>query len=100
MDFEKKKKNFVNSSETWESFQIVRAFDKSISLDDLIQGVALGDTTSYNLDGSSDYTSMEYKEDVKKFKRLVLESQTFGSSDLTSDNGQSSSGSFCIKSET
>nr|VDD52261.1 unnamed protein product [Brassica oleracea] len=43
---------------------------------------------------------MEYKEDVKKFKRLVLESQTFGSSDLTSDNGQSSSGSFCIKSET
>ncbi|CDY48706.1 BnaCnng16830D [Brassica napus] len=80
--------------------QIVRAFDKSISLDDLIQGVALGDTTSYNLDGSSDYTSMEYKEDVKKFKRLVLESQTFGSSDLTSDNGQSSSGSFCIKSET
>ncbi|KAL0837380.1 hypothetical protein Bca101_089270 [Brassica carinata] len=80
--------------------QIVRAFDKSISLDDLIQGVALGDTTSYNLDGSSDYTSMEYKEDVKKFKRLVLESQTFGSSNLTSDNGQSSSGSFCIKSET
>ncbi|WZZ28867.1 hypothetical protein YC2023_012268 [Brassica napus] len=66
--------------------QIVRAFDKSISLDDLIQGVALGDITSYNLDGSSDYTSTEYKEDVKKFKRLVLESQTFGSSDLTSDN--------------
>ncbi|KAG5415858.1 hypothetical protein IGI04_003425 [Brassica rapa subsp. trilocularis] len=80
--------------------QIVRAFDKSISLDDLIQGVALGDITSYNLDGSSDYTSTEYKEDVKKFKRLVLESQTFGSSDLTSDNAQSSSGSFCIKSET
>uniref|UniRef100_M4DXK7 non-specific serine/threonine protein kinase n=2 Tax=Brassica campestris TaxID=3711 RepID=M4DXK7_BRACM len=60
----------------------------------------LGDITSYNLDGSSDYTSTEYKEDVKKFKRLVLESQTFGSSDLTSDNAQSSSGSFCIKSET
>ncbi|CAN7112218.1 unnamed protein product [Brassica rapa subsp. narinosa] len=59
---------------------------QSISLDDLIQGVALGDITSYNLDGSSDYTSTEYKEDVKKFKRLVLESQTFGSSDLTSDN--------------
>ncbi|CAN6991124.1 unnamed protein product [Brassica rapa subsp. trilocularis] len=73
---------------------------QSISLDDLIQGVALGDITSYNLDGSSDYTSTEYKEDVKKFKRLVLESQTFGSSDLTSDNAQSSSGSFCIKSET
>ncbi|KAJ0238414.1 Malectin-like domain-containing protein [Hirschfeldia incana] len=80
--------------------QIVRAFDKSISLDDLIQGVALGDITSYNLDGSSDYSSTEYKEDVKKFKRLVLESQAFGSGGLTSDNGQSSSGSFCIKSET
>ena len=97
--FWKKNRNFVNSSETWESFQIVRAFDKSISLDDLIQGVALGDITSYSLDESSGYSSTKYKEDVKKFKRLVLESQTFGSSGLTSDNGQSSPGSFCIKSE-
>ncbi|KAL0857373.1 hypothetical protein Bca101_062527 [Brassica carinata] len=80
--------------------QIVRAFDKSISLDDLIQGVALGDITSYSLDENSDYSSTKYKEDVKKFKRLILESQTFGTSGLTSDNGQSSSGSFCTKSET
>ncbi|KAF8107797.1 hypothetical protein N665_0116s0004 [Sinapis alba] len=55
----------------------------------LIQGVALGDITSYSLDESSDYSSTE---DVKKFKRsLVLESHTFGSSGWTSDNGQSSS---------
>uniref|UniRef100_A0A0D2ZQZ4 non-specific serine/threonine protein kinase n=1 Tax=Brassica oleracea var. oleracea TaxID=109376 RepID=A0A0D2ZQZ4_BRAOL len=48
---------------------------------------------------SSGYSSTKYKEDVKKFKRWVLGSQTFGCSGLTSDNGQSSSGSFCIKSE-
>ena len=57
------------------------------------------DITSYSLDESSGYSSTKYKEDVKKFKRWVLGSQTFGCSGLTSDNGQSSSGSFCIKSE-
>ncbi|ESQ30224.1 hypothetical protein EUTSA_v10011404mg [Eutrema salsugineum] len=77
--------------------QIVRAFEGNISLDDLTEGVTPGHSTIYSLDGSSDYSSTQYKEDLKKFKRMALESQTFGSSECsgltTSDNGQNPSGS-------
>lgn len=82
------------------SLQIVRAFEGNISLDDLTEGVTPGHSTIYSLDGSSDYSSTQYKEDLKKFKKMALESQTFGSSECsgltTSDNGQNPSGSSSI----
>ncbi|KAL0680134.1 hypothetical protein Bca4012_008115 [Brassica carinata] len=80
--------------------QIVRAFEGNLSLDDLTEGVTPGHSTIYSLDGSSDYSSTQYKEDLKKFKKMALESQTFGSSECsgltTSDNGQNPSGSSSI----
>ncbi|CAH8255388.1 unnamed protein product [Arabidopsis lyrata] len=79
--------------------QIVRAFEGNISIDDLTEGAAPGHSTIYSLDGSSDYSSTQYKEDLKKFKKMALESQTFGSSEcsgLTSDNGQNPSVSSSI----
>lgn len=82
--------------------QIVRAFEGNISLDDLTEGVTPGHSTIYSLDGSSDYSSTQYKEDLKKFKKMALESQTFGGSSecsglTTSDTtGQNPSGSSSI----
>ncbi|VYS48858.1 unnamed protein product [Arabidopsis thaliana] len=79
--------------------QIVRAFEGNISIDDLTEGSAPGHSTIYSLDGSSDYSSTQYKEDLKKFKKMAFESKTFGSSEcsgLTSDNGQNPSGSSSI----
>lgn len=80
--------------------QIVRAFEGNLSLYDLTEGVTPGHSTIYSLDGSSDYSSTQYKEDLKKFKKMALESQTFGSSECsgltTSDNGQNPSGSSSI----
>ncbi|XP_010462066.1 PREDICTED: proline-rich receptor-like protein kinase PERK15 isoform X1 [Camelina sativa] len=79
--------------------QIVRAFEGNISIDDLTEGSAPGHSTIYSLDGSSDYSSTQYKEDLKKFKKMAYESQTFGSSEcsvLTSHNGQNPSGSSSI----
>ncbi|KAL1217350.1 Proline-rich receptor-like protein kinase PERK15 [Cardamine amara subsp. amara] len=77
--------------------QIVRAFEGNVSIDDLTEGVNPGHSTIYSLDGSSDYSSTQYKEDLKKFKKMAFESQTFGGSSecsvLTSDNGQNPSGS-------
>lgn len=79
--------------------QIVRAFEGNISIDDLTEGAAPGQSTIYSLDGSSDYSSTQYKEDLKKFKKMAFESKTFGSSEcsgLTSDNAQNPSGSSSI----
>lgn len=78
----------------FERLQIVRAFEGNISLDDLTEGVTQGHNTVYSLDESSDYSSTRYKEDLKKFEKMALESQTFASSECsgltTSDNGQNS----------
>ncbi|KAL1215973.1 Proline-rich receptor-like protein kinase PERK15 [Cardamine amara subsp. amara] len=73
--------------------QIVRAFEGNLSLDDITQGVTVEHRTIYSLDGSSGYSSTQYTNDLKKFKKIALESQTFGSSGLTSDNGHYLSGS-------
>ncbi|CAH2036428.1 unnamed protein product [Thlaspi arvense] len=62
---------------------IVRALEGSISLDDLIEGVAS--------EHSSDYCSTQYQQDLKEFKKMALESQTFGSSGQTSENCQNPS---------
>ncbi|CAH8306472.1 unnamed protein product [Eruca vesicaria subsp. sativa] len=80
--------------------QIVRAFEGNISLDDLTEEATPGHNTICSLDGSSDYSSIKYNEDMKKFEEMALDSQTFEISECsgvtTSDNGQNPSGSSSI----
>ncbi|KAG7594895.1 Leucine-rich repeat [Arabidopsis thaliana x Arabidopsis arenosa] len=70
--------------------QIVRVFEGNLFLDDVTDGTASEHSTSYSLDGSSDYCSTQYREDLKKFRKMALESHTFGSSGVTSENVQNS----------
>lgn len=60
-------------------------------LDDLNEGITPGHSTIYGSYGGSDYNSMQYREDMKKIRKIALESVELGSSDysgLTSDYGQ------------
>lgn len=71
--------------------QIVRALEGNTPLDDLNEGITPGHSTIYGSYGGSDYNSMQYREDMKKFRKIALESVELGSSDysgLTSDYGQ------------
>lgn len=71
--------------------QIVRALEGNISLDDLNEGVTPGHSTVF-----TDYNTGQYKEDLRKFQKLALESQEQGSSECSgpsSDFGQHPSAS-------
>lgn len=58
--------------------QIVRALEGKISLDDLNDGIRPGNSAIYDPHGSSDfeatYDTFQYKEDLRKFKKMALES--------------------------
>ncbi|OMO66721.1 hypothetical protein COLO4_30403 [Corchorus olitorius] len=76
--------------------QVVRALEGNISLDDLNEGITPGHSTQFGSYGSSDYSSFQYNEDMKKFRKMALESQELGSSEysgLTSEYGVNPSGS-------
>lgn len=75
--------------------QVVRALEGNMPLDDLNDGMTPGESSFYESHESSDYdnsisnSNSNYKDDLKKFKRLALESQTHNnceSSGPTSDN--------------
>lgn len=75
--------------------QVVRALEGNMPLDDLNDGMTPGESSFYKSHESSDYdnsisnSNSNYKDDLKKFKRLALESQTHNnceSSGPTSDN--------------
>ncbi|CAB4303144.1 unnamed protein product [Prunus armeniaca] len=55
--------------------QVVRALEGNLSPDELNEGVIPGHSTIYSSYGSSDYNTGEYKEDLRKFRKLALESQ-------------------------
>ncbi|KAG2328285.1 hypothetical protein Bca52824_011013 [Brassica carinata] len=57
---------------------MVRAFEGNISFDDLTEGATPGDNTICSFDMSLDYSSLQHVEDMKNFKKMALESQTFG----------------------
>ncbi|XWS20298.1 hypothetical protein CRYUN_Cryun31cG0088400 [Craigia yunnanensis] len=63
--------------------QIVRALEGNMSLDDLNEGIAPGHSTVFSSFGSSDYSTTQYKEDMKKFRKMALESQELGSSEYS-----------------
>lgn len=76
--------------------QVVRALEGNISLEDLNEGSAPGHSRVFGSFESSSYDSLQYSEDLKKFKKLALESQVQGSSQYSgpsSEYGQHPSGS-------
>ncbi|KAI4377754.1 hypothetical protein MLD38_015333 [Melastoma candidum] len=58
--------------------QIVRALEGDVSLSDLNEGMRPGQSGLYSSYGSSDYDNSQYNEDLKKFRKMALESQGYG----------------------
>ncbi|KAF8388982.1 hypothetical protein HHK36_025666 [Tetracentron sinense] len=76
--------------------QIVRALEGDASLADINEGIRPGHSTVYSSYGSSDYDTSQYKEDMKKFRKMALASHEYGSSEYsgpTSEYGLNPSGS-------
>lgn len=76
--------------------QIVRALEGNLPVDDLIGGVRPGHSAIQEPFGSSDYDTTQYKEDLEKFRKMALETQTHNSSECsgpTSEFGPPPSGS-------
>ncbi|KAL8502937.1 hypothetical protein ACS0TY_021893 [Phlomoides rotata] len=78
--------------------QVVRALEGDVSLSDLNEGIRPGHSTVYSSHGSSDYDTVQYNEDMKKFRKMALAtSQEYESSDVysnpTSEYGLNPSGS-------
>ncbi|XAR67715.1 Non-specific serine/threonine protein kinase [Bertholletia excelsa] len=63
--------------------QIVRALEGNIPLDDLSEGVKPGHSTVFGSIESSDYDTSQYKEELKKFQKLALESTEQGTSECS-----------------
>ncbi|KAJ6700905.1 PROLINE-RICH RECEPTOR-LIKE PROTEIN KINASE PERK4 [Salix koriyanagi] len=53
--------------------QIVRALEGNMPLDELNEGITSGFSMVYS-SGSSDYNTRQYVDDLKKFRKLALES--------------------------
>lgn len=77
--------------------QIVRALEGDSSLPELNEGIRSGHGNAYSSYGSSDYDTVQYNEDLKKFRKMALGSQEYGASseysEPTSDYGLYPSGS-------
>ncbi|RDX95593.1 Proline-rich receptor-like protein kinase PERK1, partial [Mucuna pruriens] len=77
--------------------QVVRALEGDVSLADLNEGVRPGHSTMYSSHESSDYDTVQYKEDMKKFRKMALGTQEYGASSeysaATSEYGLNPSGS-------
>ncbi|KAL3511789.1 hypothetical protein ACH5RR_024506 [Cinchona calisaya] len=76
--------------------QIVQALEGSISLEELNEGIRPGQSTIYDTYGSSDFDTTQYKEDLKKFRKMALECEEPNVSECsgpTSDFGLQPSGS-------
>ncbi|XP_043708700.1 putative proline-rich receptor-like protein kinase PERK6 [Telopea speciosissima] len=76
--------------------QIVRALEGDIALEDLNEGVKPGQSSAFYLSsttGSSDYDTTTYNEDMKKFRKMALESQEMSEYGATSEYGLNPSSS-------
>ncbi|MFS7945128.1 putative protein kinase RLK-Pelle-PERK-1 family [Helianthus anomalus] len=74
--------------------QVVRALEGDMSLADLDDGMKPGHSSVYN--GSSDYDTAQYNEDMIKFRKMALGTQEYASSEYsrpTSEYGLNPSGS-------
>ncbi|XP_028788487.1 proline-rich receptor-like protein kinase PERK1 [Neltuma alba] len=52
--------------------QVVRALEGDVSLADLNEGIKPGHSSVYSSHGSSDYDTVQYKEDMKKFRKMAF----------------------------
>ncbi|CAH9071513.1 unnamed protein product [Cuscuta epithymum] len=59
--------------------QVVRALEGQVSLSDLSEGVAPGHSMGYSSYESSEYDTAQYNDDMKKFRKMALESREYGS---------------------
>ncbi|KAJ0030252.1 hypothetical protein Pint_13185 [Pistacia integerrima] len=72
--------NVMSASFMWLGKVIVRALEGDVSLSDLNEGIRPGHSNIYSSYGSSDYDTMQYNEDLKKFRKMALNSQEYGAS--------------------
>lgn len=69
--------------------QIVRALEGNMSLDDLNEGFKPGHGSLFGSYGSSsDYSTTQYKEDLKKFRKMALDTQELGSSEYSGNTSE------------
>ncbi|KAL4308015.1 hypothetical protein GQ457_01G039360 [Hibiscus cannabinus] len=85
--------------------QVVQALEGNIPVDDLNEGIAPGHSRVFGSFESADYSSTQYKEDMKKFRKMALESQELLGSSECSEYGvnpssSSTEGQHCIRIET
>ncbi|CAJ1951775.1 unnamed protein product [Sphenostylis stenocarpa] len=77
--------------------QVVRALEGDVSLADLNEGIKPGHSSMYSSHESSDYDTAQYREDMKKFRKVALGTQEYGASSeysaATSEYGLNPSGS-------
>ncbi|KAE8675921.1 Proline-rich receptor-like protein kinase PERK7 [Hibiscus syriacus] len=77
--------------------QVVRALEGDASLSDLNEGMRPGQSGIHSSYGSSDYDTMQYNEDMKKFRKMALGTQEYVTSseysEPTSEYGLYPSGS-------
>ncbi|VVA98612.1 unnamed protein product [Arabis nemorensis] len=78
--------------------QIVRALEGNVSLSDLNEGMRPGHSNVYSsYGGSTDYDTSQYNDDMKKFRKMALGTQEYGTtgeySNPTSEYGLYPSGS-------
>lgn len=63
--------------------QIVRALEGNLALHDLNDGVLPGHSRAYSPFGSSDYDSGQFQDDLKKFRKIALESREMTTSEFS-----------------
>ncbi|XP_075665230.1 proline-rich receptor-like protein kinase PERK15 [Castanea sativa] len=69
--------------------QIVRALEGNLSLDDLNEEFSLDTTEHLVPPGNIYYGNRQYKEDLKKFRKMSLESYEQGSSKCSGSSSES-----------
>ncbi|XP_042469138.1 proline-rich receptor-like protein kinase PERK1 [Zingiber officinale] len=73
--------------------QIVRALEGDVSLEDLNEGVRPGHSRFFSSYGSSDYDSIQYNEDMKKFRKMALGTQEYENPEQSIEYDQNPSSS-------
>ncbi|XP_016176922.1 proline-rich receptor-like protein kinase PERK1 [Arachis ipaensis] len=68
--------------------QVVRALEGHISLEDLYEGGTPGHSRVFGSFESLNYDAGQYNEDLKKFRKLALESQEHGTSEYSGPSSE------------
>ncbi|KAK7349185.1 hypothetical protein VNO77_06350 [Canavalia gladiata] len=74
--------------------EVVRALEGNISLENLNEGSKPGHSRAFGSFESSNYDPIQYSEDLKKFRKLALETQELGVSEYSGPSPSSESGQY------